>query len=374
MIALFYFGERSQKEISTFLQIPISTVKNRLFSARKRLKPRFNTMVEDYLSNQCPSQDNAFANKIDRIIDAACSGDNDTIQTLLKQDARLANVKSREINSTPLHFAAHRGHLNIVKLLLFTGADINAKEGNYSKSTPLHWAAKGGHLEVVKHDELQPLHYAIRNNKTEIAELLIQQGASLQAKTRFGIFPLSMAILADNQQIVRILTNHNLPQDLATLLILEQWSQAESIIDRQPNLIAENPLLLHYTIKQGLLAATSWLLKKGADIEIGNSYQLDDYVANLTPLQVAVEASQVKIAQLLIESGADVNAVTTGELELTALHGAAARGNLDLIRLLIKHQANLNAKDNVDGRTPLDYAREFKHEAAIELLKQIQEK
>lgn len=146
VITLFYLGDLSQKEISAFLEVPVSTIKNRLFSARKKLKTNFNHMVEDYLYSQRPSQDDTFVNKVSQTVEATCNGDIETIQTLIQQDTRLVNIQSKEIKSTPLHFAAHRGYLNIVTLLLDAGADVNAQEGNYSKSTPLHWAASGGHL------------------------------------------------------------------------------------------------------------------------------------------------------------------------------------------------------------------------------------
>ena len=43
---------------------------------------------------------------------------------------------------SPLHHAAWNGHKEIVELLIVNGADVNAKD-NY-KSTPLHFAAREG--------------------------------------------------------------------------------------------------------------------------------------------------------------------------------------------------------------------------------------
>ena len=460
VITLFYLGDRTQKEISAFLEVPISTIKNRLFNARKRLKPQLSIMVEDYLYNQRPSQDNNFANRVAQIIKASCNGDETTIQTLLDQDADLANVKDNHIYSTPIHFAAHRGYLDIVRLLLDAGAEVNAQEGNYSQSTPLHWAATGGHLEVVKllvergakldvrdnwnnltplgwatmiyydHEDcplgndrqeireyliskgaqldifsaialndreqvrclttadsetlqhrlglalggLQPLHYAIQEDKTEIAKLLIEQGADLadlQSQSYLGVTPLCMAIQQGDREIIQLLGDRYVPQDLATSIVLKQWSQAQNLIEAKPDLLTTNSILLHYTIKQGLLEATSWLLDRGIDIEIRAKYLLDDFVANLTPLQAAVEVNQFEIARLLIERGADVNAKTTGELEITALHDAAADGYLDLIRLLVESGADLNKRDNIGSRIPLDWAKYFQQPVAVELLKQL---
>ena len=49
-------------------------------------------------------------------------------------------------------------------------------------------------------------------------------------------------------------------------------------------------------------------------------------------------------------------------------------GNLDLIRLLVEHKADLTARDNIYNCTPLDWAKEFEQKAAIELLKQFENK
>ena len=457
VITLFYIGERSQKEISAFLEVPVSTVKNRLFNARKKLKTNFSSMVEDYLYNQRPSQNNDFTDRVERIIDAASDGDETAMQTPLQQDSRLANTQANDIKTTPLTNASHRGYLKIVKLLVLFGADVNAKEGNYSQSTALHWAAADGHLNVVKflvskgakidvadnwhnltplgwativqypnlsrargtqHREvreflleqgakldifsaialddlksintlikanpellkqrlgfvnhhMQPLHYAISEHKNEIAKLLIQQGADLQATTRFGVTPLCLATQQGDRDLVRLLNEQNVSQ-LATLLVSEQLLQADKLIEQQPSLVAENTLLLHYLIEIKSSPDTiSWLIDRGANIEVKAKYQIHDYVSQLTPLHAAVRVDSVEITQLLIEKNANINAKTKGELQITALHGAAARGNLAIIRLLAKHKADLNIEDNINIGTALDWAKEFEQPTAIELLENL---
>ncbi len=382
-------------------------------------------MVEDYLSDQRPSVDDTFDHKVTQIIKAACSGDLETIAFLLQQDISLAKIKEQEIQTTPLHCAAHRGFLDIVRLLLDAGADVNAVEGNLSNSTPLHWAATGGHLqvtqllvesgaqlevkdnwydltplgwatiiklspsdcfigdryqktreyllsigaqldifsaialnqsdlvsslietnpEILNHrlglakNESQPLHFAVEENMTQIVELLLEKGADLNAQNSWGITPLCLATVADNQTIIELLMTKNAQVDLATEIVAGQWEQAQALLDAQPTLISAKPLLIHYTIQQGLVSATSWLLERGVDINIRARYQLGDHVASLTPLHAAIKADQVEIAHILLESGADVNAKTIGELEVTSLRSAVFTGNLDLIRLLVKQGA-----------------------------------
>lgn len=465
VISLFYLGDRSQKEIAAWLEISVSTVKNRLFSARKKLKTNLTPMIEDYLSNQRPSKDKIFAERVERTIEAVCNGDEITIQNLLQQDAHLANAKSKHIQTTPLTNAAHRGYLNIVKLLVLKGANVNEREGNYSQSTALHWAATGGHLDVVKYlvgrgaklnlrdkwhnltplgwatilqyqnsscasgskhqvrefllsqgaelnifsaislgdlkqvkslvaadreilqqklgfasQNMQPLHYAIKLHQNEIVKFIIQQGAELQARTRWGITPLCLAREKNNWEVIRLLRDRHVPEDLGALLVARQWKQAESMIEDRPDLINREALLIHYLIRCDLLEATAWLIDRHADLEIRTKYKLDDYVANLTPLhgaiannRVAMPSASFAIAKLLTEKGAQINSRTTGELEITALHGAAALGNLEMIRLLVKHQADLNATDNLGIGTPLDFAKDSEQLAAVELLTELSE-
>ena len=185
--------------------------------------------------------------------------------------------------------------------------------------------------------------------------MLIERGADLQAKSYLKVTPLCMAIQQGDREIIQLLRERDVPQDLASLLVSQQWSQAQSLIEETPDLLTNNSLLLHYAIEQSLLEATAWLLDRGVDIEVRAKYLLDDFVANLTPLQAAVEANRFEIANLFIERSADVNAKTTGELEITALHDAAADGYLDLIRLLVECEADLNVRDNIANRTPLDW-------------------
>jgi RNA polymerase sigma factor (sigma-70 family) len=64
VVALYYIGEYSQQEISAFLDIPVSTVKMRLYHARKLLKQQLLCLIEDALPNQRPSKDNRFVEKL----------------------------------------------------------------------------------------------------------------------------------------------------------------------------------------------------------------------------------------------------------------------------------------------------------------------
>ncbi|MBW3624680.1 MAG: sigma-70 family RNA polymerase sigma factor, partial [Armatimonadetes bacterium] len=58
---LYYMGGHALKEIGAFMDLPVTTVKNRLHAARKRLRERLVHMVEENLREQRPSRDGRFA-------------------------------------------------------------------------------------------------------------------------------------------------------------------------------------------------------------------------------------------------------------------------------------------------------------------------
>jgi ankyrin repeat protein len=70
----------------------------------------------------------------------------------------------------------------------------------------------------------------------------------------------------------------------------------------------------------------------------------------ISALGNAVRYGRKDIAELLIQSGADVNIRNLSED--TPLHTACYKGELDVVKLLIEHGADVNAR-NVKGQTPL---------------------
>ncbi|MBO4793183.1 MAG: ankyrin repeat domain-containing protein [Deltaproteobacteria bacterium] len=66
------------------------------------------------------------------------------------------NAKNKYMLETPLHLAAESGHADVVRVLVTSGADVNAKTlgmityYRYSGMTPLEIARTGGKTEVVR--------------------------------------------------------------------------------------------------------------------------------------------------------------------------------------------------------------------------------
>ena len=89
----------------------------------------------------------AAGTKEDDLLRAIRQGDLAAVKALLDQGVPV-DAKFR-YDRTPLSFAADRGHLEIVRLLLERGADVNAKDTFY-KMTPLSAAAMKGNVEIVR--------------------------------------------------------------------------------------------------------------------------------------------------------------------------------------------------------------------------------
>lgn len=65
---LFYMGGYSHAELAAFLDLSLSAVKSRLYSARKRLRERMIEMVKDTLHEERPSRDETFAQRVADLI------------------------------------------------------------------------------------------------------------------------------------------------------------------------------------------------------------------------------------------------------------------------------------------------------------------
>jgi hypothetical protein len=74
------------------------------------------------------------------------------------------NLKDKRFGWTPLHYAAYNGHVEIARLLLQNGADLNAKD-RYG-SSPLHLSAEQGSVDIL--------------------HLLVENGADLEAQDDDG--------------------------------------------------------------------------------------------------------------------------------------------------------------------------------------------
>ena len=96
-------------------------------------------------------------------------------------------IKGRDVNKnnkTPLHYAAEENSIKIAELLISNGADINAKDIIYQitkKSFLIN--GKQNKERNLNKNNWTPLHIAALNDSIEIGKLLISKGADINAKS-----------------------------------------------------------------------------------------------------------------------------------------------------------------------------------------------
>lgn len=93
---------------------------------------------------------------------AATNGQRDVVQYLLD-----LGVKVESDSAAPLHSAAGHGHIDVIKLLLERGADINTRCEWLRGNTPLHMAAESGQLKTVQYLLQAGADPRIKNNSYE---------------------------------------------------------------------------------------------------------------------------------------------------------------------------------------------------------------
>jgi uncharacterized protein len=104
---------------------------------------------------------------------------------------------------------------------------------------------------------------------------------------------------------------------------------------------------LHLAIFGGQEEAARVLLERGADPDA----LATSSIARVRPLGTAAFVRSVPLARLLLDSGADVNG--RGEGGFTALHSAAQNGDEELARLLVERGADSSLAAD-DGKRPAD--------------------
>lgn len=148
---------------------------------------------------------------------AAMQGDVARLESLLSANRSLISVLSSD-GWTPLHLAALFGRADAVRLLINKGADVAARSGNAMANTALHAAAAGRASGVAKiliecgaspnarqTGGWTPLHAAAQNGDVELAQALLDSGADVTIRADNQQSPLDLALTKGQQAMVELL-------------------------------------------------------------------------------------------------------------------------------------------------------------------------
>lgn len=228
---------------------------------------------------------------------------------------------------TALHFAVREGDLETVKVLVEAGADVN-------QVSEFGWT---------------PLLTATQNRYYELGRYLLENGANPNVANEGGWNPLYIA--TDNRNIEGGDYPTRKP-DMDHLAYIKLLLEAGA----DPN------LRMNSSTETRTIFTHQWLREEGA-----------------TPFLRAAQSSDVELMKLLLEHGADPNLNTLKDV--TPLMVAAGIGwvegvtyewseeaNLETVRMLLELGNDVNAQDTEDGRTALMGAA---HKGRVEVIQML---
>ncbi len=266
------------------------------------------------------------------IHEAVGAGDRDRVAALLARDAALASqIADDPTQQLPLHVAAAAGETEIAALLVEAGADINA--GDIDGSTPLDVAA-------------------IRRQPGMVSWLL-EQGADLNHRDRNGACAISFAVFGGDSLIVRRLIdagadlNYRGARGTPLLhgaamrgmgwmvdLLIERGQDPNALTDTGEN-------ALFWAARGGRPDMMERLLAAGTAVDMADT-------SGVTPLEMAIMFRSIEAVQVLLAHGADVNRRDPNGNTPAIL--ASWGPDAELLSFLLENGADPNAVDGEGGR------------------------
>lgn len=170
-----------------------------------------------------------------------------------------------------------------------------------------------------------------RGDCDTVRAILKEKPEMAQAREPGGPSAVLLATYYQQPEIARLIMENGAPLDLFEASATGQVERAAEILDLDPDLV--------------------------------NAYAPDGF----QPLGLAAFFGHLKVAELLLARGAQVNSPSRNDLRVYPINSAAAGSHLEIVRLLLDHGADPNARQG-ENFTPIQAAVENGNEAMKQLL------
>ena len=242
-----------------------------------------------------------------------------------------ADIETKDdMRRSPLHWACCSGALAVVKMLVKAGADVCVADIN--GYTCLMVAAFFGHTETVRYlvdlpevdvhhkatDGYTALHWAGQEDHPDVAKVLIDAGADIEAKGEEGYSPLLTASRDGSLGAVRMLVKAG-----AGVCVTDNVGSTCLILAAQ----------------NGQTETVRYLLCL-PEVDVNQSCN-----SGFTSLHLGVLQTHSDVVEVLIDAGADVEA-KNDVVGRTPLHCACEVGEREIVKMLLEAGADVCATDN----------------------------
>ncbi|MBW4692336.1 MAG: ankyrin repeat domain-containing protein [Lyngbya sp. HA4199-MV5] len=325
--------------------------------------------------------------EFDRLSIAAQAGDTELFHALVAAENQRQRKKS---DPSLLMSAVMAGRTDVVRALIAAGADVNAKVEMFFTFDALETAVDKGYTEIVKllldagadpnwnnqNPGLCPIRKACEKGHTDIVRLLIHAGAAVKFDTGFRLL-VDAAEKSSQPEIIQLLIdagcnvntrNYQSDTPLTAACRRARVSIVHTLIAAKANVNKVGmhdmaPLVTVFLapkmnealaghglaesesdVPQKITQIVNALVTAGADVNVYD-------VMGKTALMLAIEQRNFDAAQVLLNAGANVNAVMHPNRDSifvreativcdSALHLAAKANDTDAIALLLNAGAD----------------------------------
>ena len=318
-------------------------------------------------------------------------------------------VSRRSDRTTPLYLAARAGHLPMVELLLAHGADYSKRCRN-AGFTALHVAGEYGHLHIVRRlldggadpnvlnnwqqTPLSQVSWQNRPTDIDVARLLIEKGAIVDAADKDGWTPLHTAVRSVNLPMIGYLVGAGADVNRQTrrgssaiglalakgrAKALQELVAAGVDVNKQ---FDDGATLLTHAVNEGSEEQVAALLEAGAQADVAALHlavqrrhpavvralltagaRSDVAVGGYTALQRAAWQGDTEMVTAMLDSGIEPDLSSSHPPSIVL---AAERGHLKIVELLVERGADVNV--NFEGWTAMRAATMRRHQDVVEYL------
>jgi ankyrin repeat protein len=326
------------------------------------------------------------------IFAAVALGDAERVREMIAADPALLRQTGR--NGALLTLAVNHGQLEMVRLLLDLGADVDERTMLEELEEPtLSWGA--------------PLWYAALGDRLEITRLLLDRGADPNANVYASGWPLSNAWNHEGGAVKRLLLERGAKPQPHTVAANHDVDAARRMLEGNPDEHVVHELLWsaadsgcpeivalalphlerwpldergwHWVLMQpvrgagndparneGFFASLELLLKQAPDVNVS---RMGATTLHFTAARGGVDgASRARFAAMLLDHGARMD-LRDDLLRSTPLGWACRWGRLEMAKLLIARGAPVEEADAEPWAQPRAWARKMGHKEIVALLR-----